>query len=196
VYNLLQTTVLALGLAYVGFDLYFFAATFGWMRRLRRVNRNVLVFSGFREMLEFVFRGPVPGVVQDLTRTANSTDQAARLVAQTYPELRDRFEVAQSQVDLPHQLMQLEKEAANLRWLSAALAVVVSLLVVFAGALPYGFEVLIGVVLGNSILMIPFASTRVGVDTTLRRSEEVVARARNSGTAPVPAPTPEAMDPR
>jgi hypothetical protein len=189
VLNLLETTVLALGISYIGFDLYFFVATFAWNRRLLTVNRDALMFSGFRELLQFVYQGPVSGVVRELAESAQTPEQAGHLVAGAYPDLRDRFGLTQEQVELPDRLLQLRKEAVSLRWFSAGLAVGITLLVVFAATIPFGFEVLIAAVLANSIAMIPFASTRVEIDGALHRAEDVLKRVRaarvtGGGTAP------------
>lgn len=177
--SLLETTILTLGLAYVGFDLYFFIATFAWTRRLRQVNRDALVFSGFRDVLSFVFQGPVAGVVENLTEPTTTTERAGRLVAEAYPQVRDRLGDTHERLELPQRLVQLTRDAITLRWVSVALAVGVSFLVVFSNVVPFGLEVLLAVILGNSVFMIPFASTRAEVEISLRQSEDFLARARS-----------------
>jgi hypothetical protein len=184
VIGLLEITVLALGISYVGFDLYFFAAALSWSRQLRHVNRNALLFSGFREVLSFVYEGPVPGVARDLAEPATTTEKAGRLVTEAYPMLRDQLGDTHQRFELPQRLLQLERDARTVLWISAVLAVAVAGLLVFATLtpygvmVPYGFEALIILVLGNSVLTILFATARAEIAISLRQSEEVLSHAR------------------
>lgn len=181
--DLLETTVLALGVSYVGFDLYFLVAALLWSRRLRQVNRDTLMFSGFRDVLSFVYQGPVPGVAQDLAQPATTTETAGRLVTEAYPRVRDQLGDTHQRFELPQRLAQLERDARTIGWISAALAIVLAALVVLAAVTPYGvsvpyvFEVLIAAVLGNSVLTMLFATTRAEMGITLQQSEEVLGRA-------------------
>lgn len=197
--DLLETTILALGISYVGFDLYFLVATLSWSRQFRHVNRDALLFSGFRDVLSFVYQGPVPGVARDLAEPATTTEKAGRLVTEAYPRLRDELGDTHQRFELPQRLLQLEKEARTIRWISAAFAIALAGLIVFATLTPYGIsvpyvlEVLIVVVLGNSVLTILFATTRAETGISLRQSEEVLERARvarASDPASVAPPVP------
>lgn len=192
--GLLEITVLALGVSYVGFDLYFLAAALVWSRRLRQVNRDALVFSGFRDVLSFVYQGPVPGVAHDLAEPATTTERAGRLVTEAYPMVRDQLGDTHQRFELPQRLLQLAKDARTIRWISATLAVAVAALVAFATVTPFGisipyvFEVLILVVFGNSVLTILFATTRAEMGISLRQSEEVLVRAHAARSESPPAP--------
>jgi hypothetical protein len=181
----LEITILALGISYVGFDLYFFAAALSWSRQLRHVNRNALLFSGFRDVLSFVYQGLVPGVARDLAEPATTTEKAGRLVTEAYPMLRDQLGNTHQRFELPQRLVQLERDARTVRWVSAVLAAavaglvgVVTLTTLYGVSVPYGFEALIVLVLGNSVLTILFATARAEIVMSLRQSEEVLSRAR------------------
>lgn len=199
---LLETTILALAVSYVGFDLYFLAAALVWSRRLRHVNREALVFSGFRDVLSFVYQGPVPDVAHDLVEHATTTEGAGRLVSEAYPVVRDRLGNTHQRFELPQRLLQLEREARTIRWISVALAAAIVALVVFATVTPFGikvpyvYEVLIGVVLGNSALSILFATTRAQIELSLRQSEEVLAHAHAASPVGSPSTSPTVLDQR
>jgi hypothetical protein len=188
--GLLETTVLALGLSYVGFDLYFFGATFYWTQRLRRVNRSALMLSGFREVLDFVFQGPVPGFVDQLTEPSSGTERAGRLVIEAYPELRDQLRITHEKFDLPQRLQLLEKEVGTLRWISVLIAAVMAALVALATLIPLGFEVLVVAVLVNSVVMLPFATTWAEVGMSLRESEQILEHLRGAHSGAPIATTP------
>ncbi len=182
--GLLEITVLALGISYVGFDLYFFAAALSWSQKLRQVNRDALLFSGFRDVLSFVYQGPVPGVARDLAEPTTTTEKAGRLVTEAYPMLRGQLEDTHERFELPQRLLHLERDARTVRWVSVVLAVAVAGLVVFATVspygvtVPYGLEALIVLVLGNSVLTILFATARAEIGMSLRQSDEVLSHAR------------------
>ena len=197
----LEITILALGVSYVGFDAYFFVAALSWSRQLRHVNRNALLFSGFRDVLSFVYQGPVPGVARDLAEPATTTEKAGQLVTEAYPVVRDQLGDAHQRFELPQRLVQLERDARTVRWVSAGLAVAVAGLVVsvtlvplYGISVPYGLEALIVLVLGNSVLTILFATARAEIGLLLRQSEEVLSRARAvraGGLAPGASPARE-----
>jgi len=183
--NPLEVTILALGVSYVGFDVYFFAAALAWSRQLRNVNRNALLFSGFRDVLSFVYQGPVPDVARDLAEPATTTEKAGRLVTEAYPVVRDQLGNAHQRFELPQRLVQLERDARTVRWVSAVLAaavaglvITVTLTTVYGVPVPYGFEALIVLVLANSVLTILFATARAEIGLSLRQSEEALSRAR------------------
>lgn len=190
--GLLEITVLALGISYVGFDLYFFAAALSWSQQLRHVNRNALLFSGFRDVLSFVYQGPIPGVARDLAEPTTTTEKAGRLVTEAYPMLRDQLGDTHQRFELPQRLLRLERDARTVQWVSAVLAVAVAGLVVFATVspygvtVPYGFEALIVLVLGNSVLTILFATARAEIGISLRQSEEVLSHLRAAFAGNVP----------